>query len=100
MSGCSQGTPEDVAKEWLTALANQRYDDAKKYSTEATKAILTNDAPPKDDGTIFQKITITIRSVKTNGDEALVTYSTSDKPEEVKEPLKLVKKSNKWLVQM
>lgn len=100
---CNKSSPKDVAKEWLTDFYHQDYDAAKKLSTEETKNMMntlqgfTNALPDS----VKQKakgVTITIKSVKEDGNNAVVTFVASDDPKE-QPPLKLVKQNDKWLVQ-
>lgn len=104
LTGCSKNTPEAVAKEWLTSFYHQDYDVAKKLSTEETKVMLGTiqgfSGALLD--SIKQKaklVTITIKSVKTEGDKATVTFTASSTPNQEEPPLKLVKQNEKWLVQ-
>jgi hypothetical protein len=104
LTGCSKNTPEAVAKDWLTAFYHQDYDAAKKLSTEETKVMLSTIQGFSGSlaDSIKQKakqVTITIKSVKTEGDKATVTFIASNTPNQEEPPLKLVKQSEKWLVQ-
>ncbi len=104
LSSCSKNTPEAVAKDWLTAFYHQDYDVAKKLSTEETKAMLVTIQGFSGSlaDSIKQKaklVNITIKSVKTEGDKATVTFIASNTPTQEEPPLKLVKQSDKWLVQ-
>jgi hypothetical protein len=103
-TSCNKNTPEAVAKDWLTAFYHQDYDVAKKLSTEDTKAMLNiiQGFSGSFADSIKQKakqVSITIKSVKTEGDKATVTFVASNNPKQEEPPLKLVKQNDKWLVQ-
>jgi Domain of unknown function (DUF4878) len=98
---CTPNSPKAVAEKWLTSFAHMDYDGAKKLSTEETKKQLdmlqqfssfATDSQKKE----LQKVTVTIKDVKENGDNATVTYVTSAAPKE--QPLPLKKVNGKWLV--
>lgn len=100
---CNRGTPRDVAKEWLTDFYHQDYEAAKKLSTEDTKNMINTlqgftNALPDSTKQRAKMVAINIKSVKEDGDNATVTFTTSEDPKE-QPPLKLVKQNNKWLVQ-
>lgn len=100
---CNKSSPKDVAKEWLTDFYHQDYDAAKKLSTEDTKNMMTTlqgftNALPDSVKLKAKTVTINIKSVKEDGNNATVTFTTSDDPKE-QPPLKLVKQNDKWLVQ-
>ncbi len=100
---CNKSSPKDVAKEWLTDFYHQDYDAAKKLSTEDTKNMMTTlqgftSALPDSVKQKAKLVTINIKSVKEDGNNATVTFTTSDDDKE-QPPLKLVKQNDKWLVQ-
>ncbi len=104
LTSCSKNTPEAVAKDWLTAFYHQDYDVAKKLSTEETKAMLVtiqgfSGSLADSTKQKAKQVTINIKSVKTEGDKATVTFTASNAPNQEEPPLKLVKQSDKWLVQ-
>jgi hypothetical protein len=100
---CNKSSPKDVAKEWLTDFYHQDYDAAKKLSTEDTKKMMTTlqgftNALPDSVKQRAKAVSINIKSVKEDGNNATVTFTTSEDPKE-QPPLKLVKQNDKWLVQ-
>ena len=100
---CNKSGPKDVAKEWLTDFYHQDYDAAKKLSTEETKTMINTlqgftSALPDSVKQNAKKVTITIKSVKEDGNNATVTFMASDDSKE-QPPLKLIKQNDKWLVQ-
>ena len=104
LAACSKNNPETVAKDWLTAFYHQDFEYAKKLSTDETKAVLTNIQGFSSalDDSVKKKakaVNITVKSVKTEGDKATVTFSASNSPDQEEPPLKLVKQNDKWLVQ-
>ena len=100
---CNKSSPKDVAKEWLTDFYHLDYDAAKKLSTEDTKNMMTTlqgftNALPDSAKQKAKTVTINIKSVKEDGNNAVVTFTTSDDTKE-QPPLKLIKQNDKWLVQ-
>ncbi len=100
---CNKSSPKDVAKEWLTDFYHLDYDAAKKLSTEDTKNMMTTlqgftNALPDSAKQKAKSVTINIKSVKEDGNNAVVTFTTSDDTKE-QPPLKLIKQNDKWLVQ-
>jgi ElaB/YqjD/DUF883 family membrane-anchored ribosome-binding protein len=78
------------------------FEQAMKLSTNDTKNLLSTleelTAGVSDSGrTELKKIKVTIKDVKEDGDKAMVTYTSSDNPNE--QILSLVKQNDKWLVQ-
>ena len=103
LTSCNKNTPKDVAYNWLIAFNHFDFDAAKKISTSDTKSLLSSlqemtekitDSNKKD----RQKVSVTIKDVKENGDKAVVTYTTSDEPNKDL-TLNLIKLDSKWLVQ-
>ncbi len=102
VASCSKNDPQSVAKEWLTSFYHMDFDEAKKYSTDDTKEVLTNFQSFTNlmSDSIKQrakKAEITIKGVKIDGDKAEVTFLTSEENHEMP-PLKLIKQNEKWLV--
>jgi len=100
---CSKNDPKAVAKEWLTDFYHQDYENAKKISTDDTKAMLTTiqsftGAFPDSIKTKAKSTVITIKDCKIEGDKATVTYVASVEPDKT-DDLHLVKQNEKWLVQ-
>ena len=102
-ASCNKNTPEAVAKEWLNDYYHLEYDDAKKLSTEETKAML-NDTQGFSNSLAdsvkqnAKKVSITIKEVKIDGDKATVKFVASNEPDHEQPALKLVKQNEKWLV--
>ena len=104
MAGCTKTAPKDVAKEWLTDFYHQDYEAARKYSTDDTKNMMTTlegftGALPDSTKQRAKMAVINIKSLKEEGNNATVTFTTSEEPNKEQPPLKLVKQDNKWLVQ-
>src|ERR1700722_16857220 len=102
---CGKNSPKEVANTWLTSFYHMDYDAAKKVSTEDTKNLLSqlqqlssmvSDSSKKE----LKKVTISIKDVKETSDtSAIVSYMRSDNATGKDEIIKLVKRSNQWLVQ-
>lgn len=78
------------------------YDKAKEVATDDTKKLLDmmeqfSSVLPDSSKANAQKIKVEIKDVKEEGDKAVVTYVTSESPNEQK--LDMVKQNGKWLVQ-
>jgi ElaB/YqjD/DUF883 family membrane-anchored ribosome-binding protein len=78
------------------------FEQAMKLSTNDTKNLLSTleqlTEGVSDSGrTELKKIKVSIKDVKEDGDKAMVTYTSSDNPNE--QVLSLVKQNDKWLVQ-
>ena len=100
---CNKNSPKDVAATWLNGFYHMDYEAAKKVSTDDTKALLSQlqqfttmitDSAKKE----MKKINVEIKSVKEDGDKAKVMYVLSESKDK-EQPLDLVKKDGKWLVQ-
>lgn len=99
---CNNDTPGDAAKKFLTLVSRADLDGAKKYCDSNTVELL-NQAnylrmipdSIKEEGKNLQ---IKIKDEKINGNNAVVTYTTSKLPDE--QIISLVKINNKWLVQL
>ena len=99
---CKKNSPKDIAHEWLNDFYHLDYEAAKKLSTEDTKNLLSqveqlSSMIPDSTKKAYKNISITIKSVKVNGDKAMVTYVGSDNPT-LEQPLNLVKANGQWLV--
>jgi len=101
--GCNKNGPKDVAQNWLTSFLHLDIENAKKFSTDDTKMLLSeiqqltdkvSDSSKKE----MKKITVNIKNVKENGNKAVATYTTSDVPNK-EQTINLVKQGDKWLVQ-
>lgn len=99
-NACKSGSdnPEKVAEKFLNALNKKDYNEAKKYGTESTIQMIammesfkgmTPDTETKD---------VKIENMKcaVDGEKAKCTYNQDGKEEKID----LVKKDNKWLVDM
>jgi ElaB/YqjD/DUF883 family membrane-anchored ribosome-binding protein len=99
---CNKNNPKDVAHTWLTGFNQMDFEQAMKLSTNDTKNLLSTleqlTEGVSDSGrTELKKIKVSIKDVKEDGDKAMVTYTSSDNPNE--QVLSLVKQNDKWLVQ-
>jgi hypothetical protein len=98
-----KGSPNEVAKAFLTAMNKADYEAAKKLGTDDTKKLLDMTAtfaammPDSIKKLSAAKKVETIGEPKIEGDKATVSYKESDSPEQ--KSLSLVKKEGKWLVQ-
>lgn len=102
LMSCNKNNPKDVAHTWLTGFNQMDFEQAMKLSTNDTKNLLSTleelTAGVSDSGrTELKKIKVSIKDVKEDGDKAMVTYTSSDNPNE--QVLSLVKQNDKWLVQ-
>ena len=101
LAACGGGgdmTPTQVAEKYLTHLKKMEFDDAKKYGTEKTGAMLDlmsgmASMMPKSESTGFK-----ILSEAIEGEKATVTYRGEGS--EADEVVTLVKQDGKWLVDM
>jgi hypothetical protein len=95
--------PQSIAYKWLTGFYSMDYDEAKRYATDDTKALLKEFSSISDmisDSTRQQMagVIIGIRGCQENGDRAIVTYTLSDNKGK-EQMLFLVKAEDKWRVQ-
>ncbi len=102
LMSCNKNNPKDVAHTWLTGFNQMDFEQAMKLSTNDTKNLLSTleelTAGVSDSGRAeLKKIKVSIKDVKEDGDKAMVTYTSSDNPNE--QILSLVKQNDKWLVQ-
>jgi len=96
--GGASDTPTQVAEKYLTHLKKMEFDDAKKYGTEKTGAMLDlmsgmASMMPKNENTGFK-----ILSEVIEGEKATVTYRGDGA--EADEVVTLIKQDGKWLVDM
>jgi hypothetical protein len=102
ITSCSSGdAPKTVATKFLTATAEQNYDEAKKYATEETGQVLdmvSGMAKAMGEGTAKEKESFEVISEKIDGETATVTYKK--KGEEAEQTLKLKQVSGEWKVSM
>jgi len=102
LMGCNKNNPKDVAQTWLNGFNQMDFEKSIKLSTNDTKNLLSTleelTAGVSDSGRAeLKKIKVTIKDVKEDGDKAMVTYTSSDNPNE--QTLSLVRQNYKWLVQ-
>lgn len=102
MVSCNSNSPKASADKFLTGLLHYDYEAAKSVSTEETKKMIDLMAQfsammPDSIKQAAKKVKVNIKDAKEEGDNATVTYTTSDDPQEKK--LNLVKQDGKWLVQ-
>lgn len=101
LSACSDNSPKGTAEKFLNAFYHMEYDKARQVSTEKTVELVNlmeQFAMQSPDSTRqnARMIKVEIINVQEEGDNAVVTYTTSNEPGEQK--LKLVKQNGKWLV--
>ncbi|WP_344825825.1 hypothetical protein [Rurimicrobium arvi] len=101
-SSCSNNDPKYVAEKFLTSVARADLDEAKKYCDSTTVELLDQadylNMVPDSVKAEGRKLKVNIVDVKTNGDKAVVTYTTSKLAEN--QLITLVKQNGKWLVQL
>ena len=106
MISCDGGSdnPQDVAKEFLTALADQDYDKAKELGTENTAMMIgmiesmASMAPEGEaDAGMGEMDDITWGETEIDGDKAVCRYAS---PDQADQKLDLVKVDGKWKVDM
>ena len=102
--GGSSDNPQDVAKEFMTALAEQDYDTAKDLGTENTVMMIgmiesmASMAPEGEaDSGMDDPADITWGETEVDGDNAVCYYSTPDKADQ---KVELVKVDGDWKVDM
>ncbi len=95
--------PRNTAYKWLTGFYHMDYNEARKYATENTRALLDQFMGVTDmiaDSTRQRMagVMIGIKDYKEVGNRAIVTYTLSDNRSK-EQQLWLVKVDNKWRVQ-
>lgn len=102
-TACNSNSPKASADKFLTSLAHMDYEAAKSVSTEETKKMLDlfsqfssmmTDSMKAE----AKKIKITVKDEKIEGDNATVTYTSSEDENKTEHKLNLTKKDGKWLV--
>jgi hypothetical protein len=102
LASCNKNNPGTVAKTFLTSLYQNDYEAAKKVSTKETTNMLNlmeqmnskiSDSAKKE----LMQIKVNIKSVKETGDNATVTFTTSENPKD--QTLHMVKENGQWLAQ-
>ncbi len=102
-TACNSNSPKAAADKFLTSLAHMDYEAAKTVSTEDTKKMLDlmaqfSSMMPDSVKTEAKKIKITIKDEKIEGDNATVTYTSSEDENKNEHKLNLTKKDGQWLV--
>ena len=97
------GSPKEVSQNFLNALTRMDYEGAKKFGTPETGKLLDmlasfSSMMPDSIKNKGKNVKVEIKDVKENGDKCVVTYRNSEKEED--QPLNLVKKDGKWMVNM
>ena len=100
----SKSDPKSVASNFLNALTKMDYETAKKYGTPETGKMLDMLSSfagmmPDSVKAKAKETKVEIKNVKENGNDCVVTYANSDKPND-DQTLNLIKKDGKWLVNM
>jgi len=105
---CSSNSPENVAKNFLKKMHKADFEGAKEYATTDTKSMLTMmesfGAKDKilDESKEKGSLSINVVDTQIDGDKAVckVELKYADSDEIDKQTLKLIKKDDKWLVNM
>ncbi|MCF8448862.1 MAG: WG repeat-containing protein [Taibaiella sp.] len=95
--------PRSIAYKWLTGFYHMSYEEASKYATEDTRALLDQFASISDmiSDSSRQRMSgliIGIKGLKESGNRAIVTYTLSDNRNK-EQLLFLIRTNNKWRVQ-
>ena len=102
MSSCSDNSPKSVAQKFLSAMENQEFKEAEKYSDESMKQLLDMlDQMPKDNNKKAENAKVKVTRVEEKGDKAKVFYIVESKEikGEVKEQsIDLKKVDGQWKV--
>jgi hypothetical protein len=103
-ASCKSSGPKKVAEKWLTHFQHLEYDAAEQYSTKETINVLKlfkslDDKTLSDSArTAAKKIKVDIKDVQEQGDNAVVTYTSTLIPED--QTINLVRQNGEWLVQL
>ncbi|MBK7763456.1 MAG: DUF4878 domain-containing protein [Bacteroidetes bacterium] len=103
ISSCkSKSNPKDVATNFLNALVKLDYEGAKQYGTPETGKMMDmlssfSGLMPDSIKSKAKETKVEIKGFKEDGDHCEVTYTNSDKPNQV-QTLDLIKVDGKWLV--
>lgn len=102
-TACNSNSPKATADKFLTSLSHMDYEGAKSVSTEETKKMIElissfSSMMPDSVKAEAKKIKITIKDEKIEGDNATVTYTSSEDENKTEKKLNLTKKDGKWLV--
>ncbi len=102
-TGCKSDGPDAAAEKYLNAMMRMDFETAKTVATDETKRIIGTmeqvSATNVPDSVKQVKKTVKVKIEKTEikGDEATVTYTTSESAAQMK--VFLVKQKDKWLVE-
>jgi len=97
--GCSNDNPSDVVVDFIYAVENKNFDDARGLSTDDTDKLINlqeSIANFSQDSTPFVKSKIEIIEERIMGDTAYVKFVSED--EDMPTTIKLVKTDGNWLV--
>lgn len=102
-TSCSVDSPKSVAEKFLTAMENQDFEEAKKYSDESMKQLLNVlNEMPKDDNKKTENPKIKVTKVEKEGDKAKVFYMVEGggetEGENKEQSIDLKKIDGKWKV--
>lgn len=95
--------PKHIAYYWLSSFYHMQYDEAKKLSSDDTKALLEQFSGltgymSDSSRTEMMRVKVGIKDSKIEGDQANVVYVTSDNPEK-EQVINLVNRGGRWQVQ-
>ncbi|MFM7177618.1 MAG: DUF4878 domain-containing protein [Bacteroidota bacterium] len=99
LSGCSNENPSDVVIDFIYAVENKQFDDARELSTPDTDKLINlqeSIANFSQDSTPFVKSKIEIIEERIMGDTAYVKFVSEE--EDMPTTIKLVKTDGSWLV--
>ena len=99
ISGCSNENPSDVVVDFIYAVENKHFDDARELSTPDTDKLINlqeSIANFSQDSTPFVKSKIEIIEERVMGDTAYVKFVSEE--EDMPTTIKLVKTDGNWLV--
>ena len=99
MSGCSNDNPSDVVVDFIYAVENKHFDDARDLATDDTDKLINlqeSIANFSQDSTPFVKSKIEIIEERVMGDTAYVKFVSEE--EDMPTTIKLVKSDGNWLV--
>lgn len=103
ITSCSVDSPKNVAEKFLTAMENQDFEEAKKYSDESMKRLLNIlNEMPKDDNKKNENAKIRVTKVEEEGDKAKAFYivegGVEAEGENKEQSIDLKKIDGKWKV--
>ena len=98
-SGCSNDNPSEVVVDFIYAVENKKFDDARQLSTADTDKLINlqeSIANFSQDSTPFVKSKIEIIDERIMGDTAYVKFVSEE--EDLPTTIKLIKDDGNWLV--